>query len=560
MRKFGKLYGATFLVMLLSLTSACAQLPKSGDVKIGPNVESGLETDYLYYSPSGPSNDATQEDILLGFINAGTGPQNDYEVARSYLTKSFNAEWNPNQEVLIQDGKPTVTLTDNNSATVIVPISAKINENGQYESLPAGSTRSMQIAFAEESGNWRIANAPNLTMVIRPVFDVVFKAYAVYFFDNQQEHLVPDVRWFPSRASTSTRLVNALLSGPSAWLEDAVKNSIPSGTRLTLSSVTVADGIASVDLSSRALRATALNKKLLQVQIRETLLQLSSVYSVRVTIERGVLEEPSWSNSNNQLQVAMPVALLPEGLVRLGATRTIKIENATTFVQQVNATSFGLNSEEKVFALSGPGGIYLAKLNRPTEAPLMLATGFDYLPPVVDADGYTWAVPRSGKKPILVYDESGKIQSFSSGWLIGSDRLSFSISPEGSRVLAVTGTRASSQVRVAAIIRNDSGMPIGVGAPIQPSKAKTAYSGTWLDSIQIGLLESQISNYIQPVIAMIGGASKTLPTFTNGSVIVGSGQATSIFILDSFGVLYQFRGSGWVKVREDVQALRFPGN
>jgi hypothetical protein len=103
-------------------------------------------------------------------------------------------------------------------------------------------------------------------------------------------------------------------------------------------------------------------------------------------------------------------------------------------------------------------------------------------------------------------------------------------------------------------------MPVGLGLPIQPSNTKTAYSGTWLDSIQIGLLESQISNYIQPVIVMIGGASKTLPTFTNGSVIVGSGQATSIFILDSLGVLYQFKGSGWVKVREDVQALRFPGN
>jgi hypothetical protein len=560
MNKYSRVIGALLLVFSMTFTSACAQMPKSGEVKIGPNVESGLETDYLYYSPSGPTEKATQEEILLGFINAGTGPQNDYEVARSYLTKSFGAEWDPNQEVLIQDGKPTITLTDDDTATVVVPIAAKINEVGQYETLPQGSTRSIQVAFANESGKWRIGSAPNLTMVIRPVFDVVFNAYAIYFFDNQQKHLVPDVRWFPSRASTSTRLVNALLSGPSSWLEPAVRNSIPSGTRLTLSSVTVADGIASVDLSSAALRATSLNKKLLQVQIRETLLQLSSVYSVRVTIERGVLEEPAWANSNNQVQVALPVALLPDGLVRLGAAQTSKIENATTFVQQVNATSFGLNADEKVFALSGPSGIYLAKLNRPTEAPLVLATGSDYLPPVVDADGYTWAVPRSGKKPILVYDDAGRLQSFASGWLLGQDRLSFSISAEGSRVLAVSGSKASSQVRVSAIIRDDSGRPTGVGMPTKPTAKTTAYAGTWLDSIQIGLLERQVSNNDQPVVLMVGGDSQNLPSFANAAEIVGSGQATSIFILDSLNALYQFRGSGWVKVREDVQALRFPGN
>lgn len=560
MIKFSRALGALLISLLLLFTTACAQLPKSGDVKTGPNVESGLETDFLYYSPSGPAEDATQEDILLGFINAGTGPQNDYEVARSYLTQDFNTDWNPNQEVLIQDGKPTITLSETGVATVLVPISAKIDERGQYENLPQGSTRTFQVAFAAEGSSWRINSAPNLTMVIRPVFDVVFKAYAIYFFDNQQKHLVPDVRWFPSRASTSTRLVDALLSGPSSWLEPAVKNSIPTGTRLTLSSVTVADGIASVDLSAKALSASEMDKKLLQVQIRETLLQLSSVYSVRVTIERGVLEQPSWVNSFTQVQIASPVALLADGLVRLGATQNSQIENASSFINQVKASSFGLNAEERVFALSGPSGIYLAKLNRPTEAPLMLATGVDYLAPVVDVDGYVWAVPRNGNKPILVYDDEGKIQTFSSGWLLGDNRLSFSISAEGSRVLAVTGTKAASQVKVSSVVRDNSGMPIGLGYPITPNNTTSAFSATWLDSIQIGVLESQDSKYVQPQVTMVGGSSRSLPRIMSASVIVGSGQSSSIFILDVFGATYQFRGSGWVKVREEVKALRFPGN
>lgn len=560
MNKFLRVIGSAIMIAVLGFTTACAQLPKSGEIKTGPNVEAGLETDYLYYSPSGPSEGATQEEILLGFLNAGTGPQNDYQVAREFLVEKFSTQWQPNQEVLVQDGRPTITLTDNDSASVIVPISATINERGQYQAVPVGTTRTIEVGFERQGSEWRINQAPNLTMVIRPVFDVVFKAYAVYFFDNQQKHLVPDVRWFPSRASTSTRLVNALIGGPSEWMQPAVRTAIPLGTRLTLSSVTVANGVASVDLSSRALRATELNKKLMQVQIRETLLQLNSVYSVQVTIERGALAAPSWGYSNAQLQSTTPVALVSDGLVHLGTSQASAIENATALIEQVGATTFGLNIDEKIVALAGPDGIYRARIDRPAEAPTLLVSGSDYLAPVVDADGYIWIAPVAGSRPIIVFDPEGKRVGFLSGWLAGANRLSFSISSEGSRLLVVTGERSNSKVRVAAIIRDEAGDPTGLGEPISPNSTATAYAATWLDNIRIGLLEAQAANFAQPIISMIGGDTKSLPAFSGGSAIIGSGQASAVFILDSLGGMYQFRGSSWIKVRDGVKALRYPGN
>lgn len=69
------------------LATGCAQLPTSGDIETGPDIKSSLENDYLYYSPQGPEDAATQEQILLGFLNAGTGPQNDYAIAREYLSE-----------------------------------------------------------------------------------------------------------------------------------------------------------------------------------------------------------------------------------------------------------------------------------------------------------------------------------------------------------------------------------------------------------------------------------------------------------------------------------------
>ena len=78
---------AVALVAALSLSlSACAKLPTSSEVKVGSDIQGGLTADYLYYSPSGPIEDSGQQEIINGFLNAATGPQNDYQVAREYMT------------------------------------------------------------------------------------------------------------------------------------------------------------------------------------------------------------------------------------------------------------------------------------------------------------------------------------------------------------------------------------------------------------------------------------------------------------------------------------------
>ena len=560
MNKILKLTLAVISSALLLLTTACAQLPKSGEIKTGPNVEAGLETDYLYYSPSGPAKGASQEDIVLGFLNAGTGPQNDYEVAKSYLSAEFRPEWDPNNEVLIQDGNPTVTFSVDDSATVIVPIAAKVNDRGQYQAMPAGSREFVRIKMRKEGGEWRITSAPNLISVIRPVFDVVFKAYALYFFDNQLKQLVPDVRWFPSRASTSTRLVTALLSGPSDWLSSAVRSAIPAGTKLSLSTVTVADGIATVDLSSKALEATASERRLMQTQIRETLIQLNSVYSVNVTVQRSALDANSWNFANPQSQIVNPVALYYGELIHMDIAGTKAIGGSKDLLSQLPASDFALNAEESTVLLTTKEGIYQTQLGKVIQAPKLLARGEGYLSPVLDSTGYSWIVPKNGNRQILVFNPDGDRIPFSAGWLAKLDRRSFSISSEGGRIVVSTGTKENGTVFVASIIRDEQGNPISFGVPIRPAGQTSAQSVTWLDNIRIGLLGDLIDDYAQPLVVMVGGGSRSLTSIRNGLEIVGSGQAASVFIRDLDSEMFQFRGSNWSLVATNVEALHFPGN
>ena len=545
---------------LLLVTTGCAQLPKSGEIKTGPNVESGLETDYLYYSPSGPTMEDSQEEIVLGFLNAGTGPQNDYEVAKSYLTTTFMNQWDPNAEVLIQDGSPKVTLTVDGTALVRIPITAKINARGEYQAMPAGTIQTVRIKLAKEAGQWRISAAPNLISVIRPVFDVVFKAYALYFFDNQLKQLVPDVRWFPSRASTSTRLVSALLGGPSEWLAPAVKSAIPSGTKLSLSTVTVADGIATVDLSAKALQASAAERRLMQVQIRETLVQLNSVYSVNVTVQRSSIDANSWTFPTSQNQIVTPVALYENELVHLDSEGSRAIGGSKALLSQLNAIDFAMNTEEKTVLVTTPDGIYQTALGKIIQEPKLLIKGDGFLSPILDTTGYAWVIPKSGNRQIMVFAPDGKRVPFNSGWLGESDRLSFSMSNEGSRIVVAAGTKENNRVYVAAVIRDKDGNPVGLGAPIKPVGQLGAQSVTWLDNIRIAVLGQSVDSYNQPIIAMVGGGTRYLTAIRDGDKVVGSGQAASVFILDIGTAMYQFRGSNWALVATAVQALHFPGN
>lgn len=135
---------AIFSAAVLAL-SGCAQLPRSSEVKAGPDLKSGLTSDYLYYSPSGPSDGDSQSQIINGFLNAATGPQNDYQIAREYLTADFSSKWSPNDEVLIQESRPELTLQDDTTARLVVKAVAQIDNVGLWTSYPGSQIRNLDF-------------------------------------------------------------------------------------------------------------------------------------------------------------------------------------------------------------------------------------------------------------------------------------------------------------------------------------------------------------------------------------------------------------------------------
>jgi hypothetical protein len=550
---------ALILVAVLA-TAGCAQLPRSGAIKSGPNLESGLTTDYLYYSPIGPVEGDTQIDILNGFLNAGTGPQNDYATARDYLSEAFKSAWNPSEEVLIQRGKPVVAVYPENLAEVSVETMAKVNADGQYVALPSGSSQLLDFEFVKENGQWRISQAPNLTVIIKPVFDVIFRSYSLYFFDNQFRYLVPDLRWFPSRASTGTRLVNALLKGPSDWLDGAVQSALPKGTKLATDSVTVVNGIASVDLTNRALTASPIARQYLKAQLRLTLSQLSNVSRVSILIERTPQEIADLTDVQPSQISFSPVAMIDENLVHLTNTTSTTIIGAKRLIQASGASDFALSADESWLALNSASGTSFARLGAVGAKSQIVDSRSDQLHPLFDRQGFLWTAGSKVGEGVVVTSLAGKKLEFNSGWLLGFEKLRFAISPEGSRAAVLVQSASGTQVIVTAVVRDKLGVPTGFATPyLVLDTSAGAKSVSWLGEVNLGVLVDGEGFSPTPTIVTVGGGSRTLPIVDGAIDLIGTNTVSSIYLRTRAEDLYQYRGVAWIWLQSGVRALHFAG-
>ncbi len=426
------LAAALMSTVLATLVSGCATIPTAGSVQLGPDISNASSNDFLYFSPYDPPVGGSIGDILQGFLSAGTGPQNDYAVARKYLANDLKTTWLPNNQVVVVDSLPDVSVDEaNNRASVQVHPTAFVDEGGRLSVATAESTNKYEFGFVREAGQWRIGRAPNLTIVSRPVFDVVFKNFALYFFDSQHRYLVPDVRWFPSRASTATRLVNGLIAGPDSWLQSAVKNPLPKGTKLAIDAVTISAGIASVDLNSKVLATSSTVKGEIQAQLLATLRQIPGVRSVQISADRNIQDFPKYSPWDLPSLSLSPVVMTKTALSRLSGTSTTAIDGTRTLVQTLKPTDFAITSESNWAAALTAHGLYQASLVGFGAEPKMVDSRFNLLSPVFDRQGWLWSVGGATSPTFKFFDQAGSSETLLPLDFAGQRILSFAVSPEG---------------------------------------------------------------------------------------------------------------------------------
>ncbi|MEN9342932.1 MAG: hypothetical protein RIR24_519 [Actinomycetota bacterium] len=549
---------ALLVTAALALTS-CAKLPTNSEVRVGSDIQSELSSDYLYYSPSDPVEGASAKDILDGFLNAATGPQNDYEVARKFLSRNLAADWNPSAELLVGNTKPVIEFVNPSSATVAFQTSARVDELGRYQEIVPSISRVLNFSLIQENGQWRIDKAPNVILLVRPIFDVLFKSYSLYFYDNQERYLVPDTRWFATRISTSTRLASALLSGPDFWLRDAVRSAFPEETKLALDSVLVQDGVAIVDLDASANSTTISQRQKMLVQLTATLTQLANVFSVQIKID-GVPQ--NITNLPYQVSLANnpdPIVLGVDGFRQLSIEAT-PMTRATEAAQDWQAYDFGINNQQTLLALLGPQGVGLSRLVGAKTPTVPIDLRPDLLSPAIDPQGYIWSLGALKDSQLLAFDSSGKQRFAALGWLGQGEHLGFSISREGSRIAVLINIDGVTRLFVAAIVRDANGVPVGLATPIRLGLAERLVSSVaFVDESTVATIARSDLGLSYPIYLKIGGQAKRLAPVANARSVVSNGPASPAYVLDSKQELRSLRSLTWVNIAQDILAIHFSG-
>ena len=63
-----------------------------------------------------------------------------------------------------------------------------------------------------------------------------------------------------------------------------------------------------------------------------------------------------------------------------------------------------------------------------------------------------------------------------------------------------------------------------------------------------------------PSSIVVGGGTSQLTTLTNLKTAIGNSDSSVSYVLDENGILFEYRGLGWLAVETDVRATHFTGN
>jgi Lipoprotein LpqB beta-propeller domain/Sporulation and spore germination len=300
---------------VVACVAGCVGMPDGGPpAEFGANAQATQPSALsIAPIPSQPQPGATPSQIVHGFLVASASGPSYAEIARQYLADSAAKAWNPGTSVTVFSGLDTVPEAVTSAGRhgpqqTVVDVSgveqATFDGSGQYVWAQRQSQSFGRYPFnlAKVDGQWRITNPPRYRMLTATEFPLYYQAQDLYFFDPDDEVLVPDSVFVPLDIPPQAlvkNLVEALIQGPrTAWLQDATDTDVfPAGTAVL--GVALSGPEAVVNLGGAIARADPRVLAHISAQLVWTLTGLpvgasSSIQSVELEIN-GAVWTPSAS-------------------------------------------------------------------------------------------------------------------------------------------------------------------------------------------------------------------------------------------------------------------------
>ncbi|MFZ7089044.1 LpqB family beta-propeller domain-containing protein [Curtobacterium sp. RRHDQ10] len=535
--------GVLAAVALVALT-ACAAIPTTGPVQTAGKVQDDTSSGFDY-RPDAPVPGSDQETILRKFIDAATGPQDNYAIAREFLADKFSQKWNPRQGVTVRQGGGDVTRATAKSLAYTLTASATVDAAGQYTQAVRPTSSTLTFQFTKEHGQWRISYAPDGIILSSVSFESVFQAHAIYFYDPSYKFLVPDERWFLARSSTSTRIVSALLAGPSDWLKGAVVSAFPEGTQLSLNAVTVDNGSAQVDLTSDALKANTLEKVRMREQLTASLSTVASISSVSITVEGTGLAVPESTGTTAERDPDVdprPLVVTNDAVGNATGTSVAPLSGIGDKVKALRPTSIELAANGSDAAVGNAAGSWIVRNG--SAASLLVDGRGDAVPPSIDDQGFLWSGQRSDPRSITAYGFGGDPHTVAST-LPSGELVAFRVSRDSTRALALIDTDSGAALYVMSIIRDAQKDPTAFGTPIRVQSASgDPVDATWASDVEVASLGTTSSGSAVTT-STIGGQATTLSRPSGIATTIVGGASGSLLLRMSDGRVLSESAGGW---------------
>ncbi|MEJ5914140.1 LpqB family beta-propeller domain-containing protein [Pseudokineococcus sp. 1T1Z-3] len=557
---------------LLLLLAGCVDLPRSGPVAEGPAPAADPAPRFVV---EGPRPGASPEGVVEGFLRASAGFDDDYSVARAYLSEEAAASWRPTTQVVVvaaggaavegppADAAGAVAATPlpgtRRTVGVSAPLAGVVDAHGRWTSAGSGATYDLELELVRVQGSWRIDDPPDEVVLGRDLFNQIYVPFELQWLSPGSEALVPEVRWFPGRTPSATLLVSELLAGPSPWLADAVTTAFPPGAVLSSRPPAVpldAGGRAVVDLSDAARQTSPSQRVLMQAQLAATLRDVPGVVGVQLSAGGGALDVPAREPAllDDPLLGGSPLVLAGGQLARLDG-------DGAEVVPGLPDVSTRLPSDPAV-GVDGLVAVLVQQrsqllVGRPQEddeqAPTLrsVLSGADLVPPSVDRLGWVWTSPARARGQLLAVDDGGGLVRVAAPWLEGRRVLAVRVSRDGARAAVVsTDEEGRSHLDVAGVVRSADGVPERLDVPTAPPVPDLAGASdvAWVDATELALLaDAEDGAGRRLVLARVDGSRVRSLVAPEGAqrLTAATGAASVLLDAPGGGVLAR-SGRAWV--------------
>ncbi|MGV1004553.1 MAG: LpqB family beta-propeller domain-containing protein [Candidatus Nanopelagicales bacterium] len=564
---------ASRLLLVLLILTGCASVPRSGPIHAGPVVETDESTQFIRVIAPLPSAGATREQIVRGFLEANASHEDDWRVARAYLTPESAKSWRPGAASSVYDALGLSLRPDAGVGVVAkFPRVGEITATGVYfHVIPrqeAALTFHLKQVEVGSRREWRIADPPPGTMISQADLRRGYRLYQTYFRANMGPTLVPDGRLIsvvgPSLPSALAELV---LAGPAGWLAPAVFTGAPAGTALEIGSVPVNNGVAMVDLSAEALTADATARRALAAQLTWTLTQLPEVTAVRITVAGqpysvdgapALMDRSSWPSfgpdaiaTGNDTTTPAYYTVLDGRLTRQGAANSTATVLPVTGPLAASGLAVSLDGRYAAVVEQDRKALKLLPLVR--GAGRREVRGQDITSVSFDLEGVLWYVDSGEIKRVTV-DSAAVTVPLGKAAAAAGKITSLRISRDGARAALVT----SQGVYLAALGETGQAVTI-VGAHRVENSLREVSDVAWRNAGRLVVLgRSPASDDAQVLAVDLGDGWVQALGGPAGMTALTAAPGASALVIAGKDQLYIGVGPQW-RVTGQAQEVAYPG-